>query len=75
MEWLDKIPLWLLVVLSLTLGLAPFYPEPHLWEKLRMLAQGTLTRPIDIFDLVYHAAAPVLLIVKLARMAFNGGSA
>lgn len=75
MEWLDKIPLWLLVVLSLTLGLAPFYPEPHLWEKLKMLAQGTLTRPIDIFDLVYHAAAPVLLIAKLVRMAFSGGSA
>ncbi|MGF1612755.1 MAG: RND transporter [Gammaproteobacteria bacterium] len=69
MAWLDKIPLWLLVVLSLTLGLAPFYPEPHLWEKLKMLAQGNLTRPIDIFDLLLHAAAPVLLILKLLRLA------
>ncbi len=72
MEWLDNIPLWLLILLSLTLGLAPFYPEPHLWEKLKMLAAGTLTRPLDIFDLIYHAAAPVLLILKLVRMSFAG---
>ncbi len=41
-EWLDDIPLWLLIVLSLTLGLAPFYPKPHLWEKLKMLLAGNL---------------------------------
>ena len=52
-----------------TLGLAPFVPEPHLWEKLKMLAAGTLSRPIDIFDLVYHAAPWLLLALKLARMA------
>ena len=74
MEWLDAIPLWILVVLSLTLGLAPFYPEPHLWEKLKMLVKGTLTRPIDIFDFLYHAAAPTLLILKLIRMAFTATS-
>jgi len=72
MEWLDDIPFWLLIVLSLTLGLAPFYPEPHLWEKLKMLVAGNLTRPLDIFDLVYHAAAPLLLIIKLVRMALTG---
>lgn len=72
MTWLDKIPLSLLIVLSLTLGLAPFFPEPHLWEKLKMLVQGTLTRPIDIFDLVLHAAAPLLLILKLLRLGMTG---
>ena len=72
MAWLDVIPLWLLVVLSLTLGLAPFYPEPHLWEKLKMLVAGNLTRPLDIFDFLYHAAAPLLLILKLMRMALIG---
>ena len=40
----------------LTIGLAPFSPEPHLVEKLRMLAHGTLRKPIDIFDLLMHAA-------------------
>lgn len=72
MAWLDKIPLSLLILLSLTLGLAPFYPEPHLWEKLKMLVQGTLTRPLDIFDFILHASAPLLLILKVLRMAMTG---
>ena len=45
----------LLIPLALLLGLAPFYPQPHLVEKLGMLITGTLRRPIDIFDLVWHA--------------------
>ena len=63
---LDSVPLWLVVALCLTLGLAPFTPEPHLWEKLKMLASGTLTRPIDIFDLLMHGAPWLLLGLKLA---------
>lgn len=69
MNWFDRLPLYLFVVLALTLGLAPFLPEPHVWEKLKMLAAGTLTRPIDIFDFVYHAAPWLLLAVKLVRVA------
>lgn len=68
MKWLDKIPLGPLVILGLALGLAPFFPEPHLWQKLKMLADGTLTRPIDIFDLFLHAAGPLLLVIKIVRM-------
>jgi len=64
MNWLDKIPFTILIVLSLTMGLAPFTPEPHLWEKLKMLAEGNLSRPIDIFDLILHGSAPVLLALK-----------
>jgi hypothetical protein len=55
-----------LIVLCLTLGLAPFVPQPHLVEKLRMLFAGTLTRPIDVFDLLLHAAPWVLLAGKAA---------
>jgi hypothetical protein len=73
MAWLDRIPLWILVAVALTLGLAPFVPEPHLWEKLKMLAAGTLSRPIDIFDLLYHGAPWVLLALKLVRMAPRRG--
>jgi len=62
---LNKIPLPLLIVVCLTLGLAPFTPEPHLLEKLRMLTEGELTRPIDIFDLVLHGTPWVLLVLKL----------
>jgi hypothetical protein len=65
MQWLDRLPLGLLVVVALALGLAPFAPEPHLWQKLKMLSAGTLTRPIDIFDLVLHGAPVVLLGLKL----------
>lgn len=67
LAWLDRVPLGILAVGAVLLGLAPFLPEPHLWEKLKMLAGGTLTKPIDIFDLVLHASLPVLLIFRLAR--------
>jgi hypothetical protein len=67
MGWLDRIPLIPLVVLTVLMALAPFAPEPHLLEKLRMLREGTLARPIDIFDLFLHAAPAVLLVLKLLR--------
>lgn len=69
MTLLDQIPLGVAILAALTLGLAPFLPEPHLVEKLRMLVQGTLVRPIDIFDLLLHAAPWALLLAKLLRMA------
>ena len=49
MRWLDSIPLLLLIALAAWMGVAPITPEPHLIEKLRMLGNGTLTRPLDIF--------------------------
>jgi hypothetical protein len=58
-------PLSLLIVLCLTLGLAPFTPEPHLWEKLKMLAMGELVQPIDMFDLLLHGTPWLLLMIKL----------
>jgi hypothetical protein len=72
MQWLDRLPLSLLVVATLTLGLAPFLPEPHVWEKLRMLASGELSRPIDIFDLILHGAPWLLLLAKLVRTGLTG---
>ena len=68
-NFLDQIPLLLAIAACLTLGLAPFTPEPHIWEKLKMLASGTLQKPVDIFDLLLHAAPWFLLLAKLARMA------
>ena len=67
MRWLDKLPWDVLIIGSLLLGLAPFVPEPHLWEKLRMLYLGELNRPIDIFDLFMHGALPFLLLLKIGR--------
>ena len=64
MKWLDNIPYVVIVPLAVLLGLAPFTPEPHLWEKLRMLFAGTLVRPIDIFDLLLHGT-PLLVLLSL----------
>lgn len=74
MSWLDKLPLGILAVAALFLALAPFHPEPHLWEKLKMLAAGTLVRPIDIFDLFMHGTPLVLLVLKVVRMHQTGQS-
>jgi len=67
MKWLDDIPFTVLLIAAVLLGLAPFQPEPHLVEKLRMLVQGSLRRPIDIFDLLLHGTPAVLLGIKLFR--------
>jgi hypothetical protein len=65
--WHERVlPYRLLVPVALVLGLAPFRPEPHLVEKLRMLFSGTLSRPIDIFDLVLHGTPVLLLAVRVA---------
>ena len=68
MVWLDYVSLPVIVIVCLFLGLAPFFPEPHLWEKLKMLSAGTLVKPIDIFDLLMHGSPFVVLILKLLRM-------
>jgi len=67
MQWLDRFSLSTLLIVALLLGLAPFQPEPHVWEKLKMLAAGELVKPIDIFDLFLHGTPWVLLILKLVR--------
>jgi hypothetical protein len=53
-----------LIPLGLFLGLAPFVPQPHIVEKLRMLAAGDLKKAIDIFDLLWHAWPFALLAYK-----------
>ncbi len=73
MSVLDQIPLTLLILAALTLGLAPFVPEPHIWEKLKMLVAGDLGKPVDIFDLLMHAAPWLLLTAKLVGMAVQRG--
>jgi hypothetical protein len=65
LNWIERLPWWLLIAGSFTLGLAPFVPLPHLFEKLQMLTDGTLSRPIDIFDLVMHGTFPVFALLKL----------
>ena len=56
-----------LIPLVLLLGFAPFFPQPHIVEKISMLLTGTLKRPIDIFDLVWHAWPFALLAYRIRR--------
>lgn len=67
MNWLDRMPFSTLIIISLMLGLAPFVPEPHVVEKLKMLVDGSLGKPIDIFDLFMHGTPWVLLGLKTVR--------
>ena len=67
MKTIAKLPWSIVIVGCLSLGLAPFTP-PHIWEKLVMLKQGNLVRPIDWFDLFYHAVPWVLLALKAIAM-------
>jgi hypothetical protein len=59
------LPYRYLVPVAVVMGLAPFRPQPHLIEKLVMLFDGTLTRPVDVFDLVLHGSPLALLVVRL----------
>ena len=66
-NWLDRIPMHMIALPAVLLALAPFVPEPHLWQKLKMLAAGTLREPLDIFDFLMHGTPLVLLLIKVVR--------
>lgn len=56
------------ILACLTLGLAPFRPEPHLLGKLRWVAGGGIgMQPIDYLDLLLHGAPLIILILLLVR--------
>ena len=65
---IDRISLVPLAVAAIFMALAPFSPEPHLMEKSRMLLNGELVKPIDIFDLFMHSFLIVLLAIRLLRL-------
>ena len=65
--FIDKIPYSILIVAAVLMLLAPFKPMPHVLEKLIMLKNGALTRPIDIFDLFFHLVPTVILGLKIYR--------
>lgn len=70
-EMLEQLPLSYAVIAAATLGLAPFVPEPHIWEKIKMIKAGTLKRPIDIFDFFLHATPFAVLLAKLVQVAIG----
>ncbi len=68
MQFIDRIPFPMLIVLALLMLAAPFVPEPHIVQKLKMLSEGTLTRPLDIFDVFWHLLPSIILVIKVARL-------
>ena len=55
---------WKFVILAcLTLGLAPFFPEPHFFGKVRWVAGGAVgMTATDWFDFFFHGLPWALLL-------------
>jgi hypothetical protein len=60
-----------ITLLCLTLGLAPFFPEPHIVGKVKWIAGGAngMTAK-DYFDVLLHGF-PFVLLVRLIIIKFN----
>jgi len=55
----------IIILLCLTLGLAPFFPEPHIWGKLKWISGGAEgMKAEDWFDVLLHGF-PFLLLLRL----------
>jgi hypothetical protein len=62
----------LLILLCCTIGLAPFFPEPHLWGKIKWIAGGSVgMKPLDWFDALFHGLPWFLLVRVLGLKALN----
>ena len=59
----------MVIMLCVTLGLAPFSPEPHILGKLRWITGGAVgMKPVDWFDTLLHGL-PWLLLFRLIFLA------
>ncbi|MBK8486866.1 MAG: hypothetical protein KA954_02080 [Chitinophagales bacterium] len=51
-----------IIIVCLVLGLAPFYPEPHLWGKIKWIAGGAVgMTTMDWIDVLWHGWPFILL--------------
>lgn len=56
------------IILCLTLGLAPFVPEPHLFGKIQWVAGGANgMKAMDWFDVALHGFPFMLLIYMIFK--------
>ena len=52
-----------LLMFCFTLGLAPFFPEPHILGKLKWVAGGAVgMQPLDWFDTLFHGLPWILML-------------
>ncbi|MAP80928.1 MAG: hypothetical protein CL526_07545 [Aequorivita sp.] len=62
----------IILLLCLTLGLAPFLPEPHIWGKIKWIAGGAVgMKAEDWFDVIFHGLPFILLLRLLIVSVFN----
>lgn len=53
------------ILLCLTLGLAPFFPEPHIFGKVKWILGGAEgMKAMDWFDVLLHGF-PYILLIRL----------
>lgn len=61
----------IIILLCLTLGLAPFFPEPHIVGKVKWLAGGANGMTLkDYFDVLLHGF-PFVLLIRLIITKFK----
>jgi hypothetical protein len=64
----ERKDLLLPILLCLTLGLAPFVPEPHIWGKIKWIYGGANgMTAMDWFDVVLHGSPFIYLIYKILK--------
>ena len=62
----------LILLLCLTLGLAPFTPEPHIVGKLRWIIGGAKgMTAMDWFDALLHGFPFILLVLIIVLKIFK----
>ncbi len=66
---MKKNKLFLPILAVSTLGLAPYFPEPHFFGKVRwVLGGGEGMQAADYFDLLMHGAPWLFLAYTLLKM-------
>lgn len=64
---LDKLAYGPTVFLGVVFFLMPFYPEPHLLVKAKILMGGGVMEPRDWVDVVLHSTAGLVALTKFLR--------
>jgi len=54
----------ILALFAVVMTFAPLGYTPHLVEKWQMFKEGTLKKPIDIFDVFFHLSPYFLMAIK-----------
>jgi hypothetical protein len=68
----QKTKILIALVASLTLGLVPFDPEPHIWGKLKWIAGGANGMELlDYWDALLHGVPWIFLVYFVIKYIDN----